>query len=198
MGECDQDDRLLAIAKRRGPLQIVCGGKAHPQDGPGKEAIRRLVAAGTRLGSQIQVVFLANYEVELAQRVVAGGDVWLNTPVPPLEASGTSGMKAAHNGVPSLSVLDGWWCEGHAEGVTGWSIGDGTGSTVEVRDDAGDAEDLYCKLESEIMPMFYGNRAAWTALMRNTISQNAAMFNAHRMFVEYLVRAYREEETFRG
>ncbi|MEK7214703.1 MAG: alpha-glucan family phosphorylase [Chloroflexota bacterium] len=191
-------DRLLAIAKRRGPLQIVCGGKAHPQDGPGKEAIRRLVAAGTRLGSQIQVVFLANYEVELAQRVVAGGDVWLNTPVPPLEASGTSGMKAAHNGVPSLSVLDGWWCEGHAEGVTGWSIGDGTGSTVEVRDDAGDAEDLYCKLESEIMPMFYGNRAAWTALMRNTISQNAAMFNAHRMFVEYLVRAYREEETFRG
>ena len=194
---CDLD-RLLDIAERKGPLQIICGGKAHPQDGPGKDAIRRLVAAGTQLESRIKVVFLTNYEVELAQRVVAGGDVWLNTPVPPMEASGTSGMKAAHNGVPSLSVLDGWWREGHEEGVTGWAIGDGTGSTVDVRDDAGDAEDLYRKLESKIMPLFYGNRAAWSALMGNTISQNAARFNAHRMFLEYLTRAYREEETFRG
>ena len=107
-------------------------------------------------------------------------------------------MKAAHNGVPCLSVLDGWWCEGHAEGGTGGAIGAGTGSTLEVRDDAGDAEDLYRKLESKIMPLFYGNRTAWATLMRSTISQNAAMFNAHRMFLEYLTRAYREEETSRG
>lgn len=187
-------DRLLAIAAAHGPLQIVCGGKAHPKDTPGKEAIRRLVAASGALAGRITMVFLPNYEVELAQKVVAGGDLWLNTPVPPLEASGTSGMKAAHNGVPSMSILDGWWREGHVEGVTGWAIGSGEATTVEARDDDGDAASLYHKLGDVILPLFYGNPAGWGEVMRSTIARNAAQFNAHRMFVEYITRAYREQE----
>src|SRR5215212_7792575 len=115
-------NRLAAIAKAVGPIQVIYAGKAHPRDEGGKDAIRRIVRAARELGGRVSVAYLENYDVSLAKLLV-GGAIWLNTPQRPLEASGTSGMKAAHNGVPSLSVLDGWWIEGHIEGVTGWSIG---------------------------------------------------------------------------
>lgn len=117
-------ERLRHIAATIGPLQVVYAGKAHPRDEGGKELIRRIVRAAASLAPRIKLVYLENYDIELARVLTAGSDLWLNTPQPPLEASGTSGMKAAINGVPSLSVLDGWCIEGHTEGVTGWSIGE--------------------------------------------------------------------------
>jgi starch phosphorylase len=127
------------------------------------------------------------FDWRLARHVLgeaAGCDLWLNTPQRPLEASGTSGMKAAHNGVPSMSVLDGWWREGHIEGVTGWSIGGETG------DDASDALDLYRKLEELIVPMFYEHRPAWIGVMKQAIGINASFFNTHRMVRQYVDHAY--------
>jgi len=120
--------------------------------------------------------------------VCAGVDLWLNTPLPPQEASGTSGMKAALNGVPSLSILDGWWVEGHIEGVTGWAIGhaiEGTG------DRSADAASLYEKLEREILPLYYGRPSAYAAVMRSAIALNGAFFNAQRMVAQYVRNAYR-------
>jgi glycogen phosphorylase len=119
--------------------------------------------------------------------MVAGVDLWLNTPQPPLEASGTSGMKAALNGVPSLSVLDGWWLEGHIEGVTGWSIGPRLGRTD---GDAADAEELYAKLEQSILPTYYQRREAWAAIMQHAIALNGSFFNTHRMVQQYATHAY--------
>jgi len=127
--------------------------------------------------------------------VVAGVDVWLNTPLPPLEASGTSGMKAAHNGVPSFSILDGWWREGHLEGVTGWAIGSPDMDASAAERETSDADSLYTKLQHLILPLFSTDHLEWAALMRNTIAHNAAFFNTQRMFQEYLVRAYKEEEV---
>lgn len=180
--------RLRAVAKRR-PLQIVFAGKAHPKDEPGKSGIRWVLSAARQLGEDLPIVYLDGYDLELALRLVAGVDVWLSTPLRPLEASGTSGMKAAHNGVPSLSVLDGWWREGHVEGVTGWAIGSDqpTGSP---NSDGGDAADLYQKLEHLIAPSFYDNREAWVHIMRQCIALNASFFNTHRMVHQYLMHAY--------
>jgi starch phosphorylase len=181
-------ERLRCIAKVR-PLQILFAGKAHPKDEPGKACIQAIANAAERLGDDLPVVYLAGYDLELAHRLVGGVDLWLNTPLRPLEASGTSGMKAAHNGVPSLSVLDGWWKEGHIEGVTGWSIG---GVSVEPGTDAdrSDAADLYDKLERVILPSFYDARAEWVAIMRHCIALNASFFNTHRMVRQYLLHAY--------
>lgn len=124
--------------------------------------------------------------MELAQRLVAGVDVWLNTPEPPMEASGTSGMKAALNGVPSLSVLDGWWIEGCIEGVTGWAVG-----TPDQPDDRSqDARSLYTKLEGRIVPMFYGDRNRFIEIMRHAIALNGSFFNTQRMLQQYVVKAY--------
>jgi glucan phosphorylase len=131
----------------RGKLAIVFAGKAHPRDEDGKQAIRHIVEVSRRLGGDVPIVWLPGYDVELARSMVSGADVWLNTPLPPLEASGTSGMKAAHNGVPSLSVLDGWWLEGCVEGVTGWGIG----GEHDGRSDTDDAAELYAKLESFVL-----------------------------------------------
>ena len=179
-------DRLLTIAKNVGKLQIVFGGKAHPHDGGGKELIRRIFAARERLGKLVQVVYLENYEMALAHQMVAGVDLWLNNPMKPLEASGTSGMKAAINGVPSFSVLDGWWVEGHVEGVTGWSIGG-----PEAEGDPGrDALDLYIKLERVILPLFYGLPFAYAEVMRSAISLNGSFFNTQRMVRQYVHNAY--------
>jgi starch phosphorylase len=175
--------RLRDLVRRHGRLQLVFSGKAHPRDQPGKELIRRIFAVARELGDEIPVVFLPNYDVVLAQTVTAGVDLWLNTPQRPLEASGTSGMKAAHNGVPSLSVLDGWWLEGHVEGVTGWSIGG-----VDLRSD-GDAADLYAKLET-ILPLFHREPARWIAAMKGAITLNASFFNTHRMVQQYAANAY--------
>lgn len=184
-------DRLRQIAREVGALQFVFAGKAHPKDYGGKDLIRRIFEASRRLRDQIAIVFLENYDVEMARLIVAGVDLWLNTPQRPLEASGTSGMKAAHNGVPSLSVLDGWWVEGHIEGVTGWSVG----SKAAVQSDheainRQDAQDLYRKLREVIAPLFYGNRERWIDVMRNSIALNASYFNTHRMVQQYVTNAY--------
>ncbi len=122
----------------------------------------------------------------MAMKLVAGVDIWLNNPQKPHEASGTSGMKAAHNGVPNLSVLDGWWIEGWIEGYTGWAIG----TLEESSDSKRDAEDLYYKLSSEILPLFYENRHIWVKIMKNAIALNAYYFNTHRMVRFYVTEAY--------
>jgi starch phosphorylase len=137
----------------------------------------------------VPVVFLANYDLEVAKRMTSGVDLWLNTPQPPLEASGTSGMKAALNGIPSLSVLDGWWIEGLIEGVTGWSIGEGSGQPT-AADRTLDALSLYQKLERAILPMFYGNRIYFIDIMRHAIALNGSFFNTQRMLQQYVLRAY--------
>lgn len=184
-------ERLREIARSVGPIQLVFAGKAHPMDFAGKELIRRVVDAARQLRGQVKVAYLANYDMALAMLLIAGADLWLNTPLRPLEASGTSGMKAAHNGVPSLSILDGWWIEGHIEGVTGWSIGAGPNSpSTGPHTDAEDAEDLYQKLHSVVVPMFFSQRERWIDMMRYTIALNASSFNTHRMVQQYAAEAY--------
>lgn len=180
-------ERLKRIAKRVGPLQIIYAGKAHPQDDNGKALIRRIFAAAKTLGATVPVVYLEEYDIALAKLLLAGCDLWLNTPQKPLEASGTSGMKAALNGVPSLSVLDGWWVEGHLEGVTGWSIGD---DAEEMSNDAREAASLYDKLEYVILPMYHQRHAAYTKVMRSAIALNGAFFNAQRMMSQYYLSIY--------
>ena len=182
-------DRLAGIARDVGPIQMVFAGKAHPHDENGKELIRRVFAAAERLRDRVQVVYLENYDMTLAGLLTAGVDLWLNTPQRPLEASGTSGMKAAHNGVPMLSTLDGWWVEGNIEGVTGWSIG-ALASDPKPDADAEDAESLYRKLQDVILPLFYHNRDGWVGVMRHAIALNASFFNTHRMIQQYATNAY--------
>jgi len=179
-------DRLAQMAEKVGPMQIVFGGKAHPQDGGGKELIRRIHRAGEQLKGRITVVYIENYEMAIAAKMVAGVDLWVNNPMKPLEASGTSGMKAAMNGVPSLSVLDGWWIEGHVEGVTGWSIG----SNESEGDQSKDAQDMYLKLERVILPLFYGLPFAYAEVMRSAIALNGSFFNTQRMVEQYVRNAY--------
>jgi starch phosphorylase len=175
--------RLRAIARKQ-PFQVVVSGKAHPQDEVGKQHIAALHAFARELEGSVPVVFVPDYRMDVAQRIVAGVDLWLNTPRPPLEASGTSGMKAALNGVPSLSVLDGWWLEGWEEGVTGWAIGeDGD------HDPARHADALYAKLEEVILPAFR-DRSRWAAIMKSTIAHNGSYFNSHRMIRRYASEAY--------
>jgi starch phosphorylase len=177
-------ERLKAIAGRY-PFQIVLAGKAHPRDEGGKSLIQLLHAHMRDLAGAIPVVFLPDYDMALALTMVSGVDVWLNTPLRPLEASGTSGMKAALNGVPNLSVLDGWWIEGCIEDVTGWAIGDSADSAVD-----GDAASLYQKLEQKVLPLFYENRPGWIAVMKGAIGKNASFFNSHRMMRRYGTEAY--------
>ena len=182
-------NRLLDITRQAGPLQFIFAGKAHPRDQTGKELIKRITAISHQTGSQLAIIYLENYDMELAKLIVSGVDLWLNTPERPLEASGTSGMKAAHNGVPSFSILDGWWVEGHIEGITGWSIGP---KTAEPGPDYNrqDAEDLYQKLNSMIAPLFYRHRKRWVEVMRHSIALNASYFNTHRMVQQYGTNAY--------
>jgi len=176
--------RLKAIARDR-PFQIVMAGKAHPNDEAGKQLIEALHAHMRDLAGEIPMVFLPDYDMALALLMVSGSDVWLNTPLRPLEASGTSGMKAAFNGVPQLSVLDGWWVEGCLEGVTGWAVGDDSPTA-----NGHDAIALYDKLEQVILPLWYDDRPGWTAVMKGAISKNAAYFNSHRMMRRYATEAY--------
>jgi glycogen phosphorylase len=183
--------QLIEIAKKVGPLQFVFAGKAHPKDEPGKEMIRRVIQAGKNLENDVAIVYLQNYDMELAKLITSGVDLWLNTPLRPLEASGTSGMKAAHNGVPSLSVLDGWWIEGHIEGVTGWSIGPGPTELEQSGDvNARDANELYLKLRWMVAPLYCRQRERWIDVMRHTIAINASFFNTQRMVQQYAVNVY--------
>ncbi len=173
-------------------MQIVYAGKAHPKDDAGKLLIQRIFEIREKLKDTIKVVYLSNYNMATALKIVSGVDLWLNTPLRPLEASGTSGMKAAHNGVPNFSVLDGWWIEGHIENFTGWAIGPqpSENKVGESGMDARDAEDLYNKLENIIIPTFKNDRRTWIRIMQNAIGKNAYYFNSHRMMRRYVTEAY--------
>ena len=179
------DPARLAVIAKRWPFQIVLAGKAHPKDRPGKELIEKIHAHARQLSGVIPVVYLANYNMDLALQIVSGVDVWVNTPLPPLEASGTSGMKAAFNAVPNLSVLDGWWIEGCIEGDTGWAIGDSEDPPV-----MDHRISLYEKLEGVVLPLYYQNRDGWINVMKGAIVKNASFFNSHRMMRRYAAEAY--------
>ncbi len=185
--------RLLALHRSAGPIQVIFAGKAHPRDSGGKELIRRIFERIAQLAGELTVVYLEDYDIAAARRMVAGVDLWLNTPQPPLEASGTSGMKAAMNGVPQLSVLDGWWVEGCIENVTGWAIGNGGnggGAGAGVDERAFDAESLYNQLETVILPMYYGKQDCYIDVMRHAIALNGSFFNTERMVDQYVRKAY--------
>jgi starch phosphorylase len=183
--------RLQALTDRVGRIQVIFAGKAHPNDSGGKEIIQRILRAKDSIGPGVTIVFLENYDVQIARLMIAGVDVWLNTPQPPLEASGTSGMKAALNGVPSLSVLDGWWLEGCVEGVTGWAVGDHHISPASGLDrNAFDANSLYSQLEHVVAPLYYRDRPRFIEVMRYAIALNGSFFNTQRMVQQYVLKAY--------
>lgn len=183
-------ERLLKI-NEIGEFQILYAGKAHPKDIPGKNIIKNIIELSKTVHDKIKIVFLKDYNIEMALKLVSGVDIWLNTPLRPREASGTSGMKAAHNGVINFSVLDGWWIEGHIEGITGWSIGPKPlESSLTHINDAIDAEDLYNKLEKIIIPMYYHDKSQWIKIMKNSIGKIAYYFNSHRMMRRYVTEAY--------
>jgi starch phosphorylase len=176
--------RLAEIAKAAGGLQILYAGKAHPQDEPGKALIQQVVEDAAKLSNELlRIVYLENYDWNLGALLTAGVDVWINTPRRPYEASGTSGMKAALNGVPSLSILDGWWIEGCIEGFTGWAIEDGA-------NDAEEANSLYHKLETAVVPLYLAAPERWARLMRNTLAFNGSYFNTNRMVRQYARNSY--------
>ncbi len=185
----DDLERLKRVSSKVGPLQIVYAGKAHPQDQEGKELIKRIFQIKKALSNDIRIAYLENYDMELGKLITAGVDLWLNTPEPPMEASGTSGMKAALNGVPSFSVLDGWWIEGCIEGVTGWAIGQ-NGRQTEKASRPQEAQSLYDKLEWDILPFFYRNRRAFINVMFHAIALNGSFFNTQRMVQQYVLKAY--------
>lgn len=179
-------ERLKWIAQHAGSLQVIFAGKAHPNDEPAKQMIRHVFHMISVLKDAIRMVYLENYEMRWAQLLTSGADLWLNTPHRPYEASGTSGMKAALNGVPSFSVPDGWWIEGHIEGATGWDIGH-----EEIPDVAAEeAGSLYDKLENVILPTFYGRRNVYVEIMRHCIALNGSFFNTQRMLAQYVGNAY--------
>ncbi|MGD0347241.1 MAG: alpha-glucan family phosphorylase [Terracidiphilus sp.] len=181
-------ERLKEIAAKAGGLQILYAGKAHPQDEPGKALIRQVVEEAAKLSNNtLRIVYLENYAWDLGARLTAGVDVWVNTPKRPYEASGTSGMKAAMNGVPSLSILDGWWIEGCIEGFTGWAIEDGA-------NDGEEAHSLYTKLENAVVPLYRDAQDKWARLMKTTLAFNGSYFNTNRMVKQYVRNAYYPEK----
>jgi starch phosphorylase len=187
--------RLREITRNHGAIQIVYAGKAHPHDQRGKELIQYIHRVKQELKDDIKVAYLAEYDMALGRRMTAGVDIWLNTPQPPLEASGTSGMKAAVNGVPSFSILDGWWIEGCIEGATGWSIANGNHNNhrareIAAQDNTLDATNLYKKLEQVILPLFYKQHDRFIDIMRHTIALNGSFFNTERMLNQYVTKAY--------
>jgi starch phosphorylase len=185
------DLEKLKEVNSRGKIQLIFAGKAHPKDEMGKRLIKEIYEFIDRLKGEIEIVYLENYNMEIAGRLTSGVDVWLNTPLPPYEASGTSGMKAAHNGVVNFSVLDGWWIEGCVEGLTGWAIGPSSSQGLNEQDTRKrELADLYNKLEYLIIPKFYQQRDAWIDLMKNSIGKIAYYFNTHRMMRKYATDAY--------
>lgn len=181
--------RLRELSRKAGKLQLVFAGKAHPNDREGKELIRRIFKVRGELLPEIRVVYLPNYNMTMGRLITAGADVWLNTPQPPLEASGTSGMKAALNGVPSLSVLDGWWIEGCIEGITGWAIGENHRLTQMPHDSERDAASLYEKLE-KVLQIYYQAPPQFRNIMLHSIALNGSFFNTQRMMQQYVLKAY--------
>ncbi len=183
-------ERLKSIARQAGAFQVVFAGKAHPGDAVGRETIRKIFRAIEALKGHVRIAYLTNYDWELARLMTAGVDVWLNTPLPPLEASGTSGMKAAVNGVPSLSILDGWWIEGCIEGTTGWAIGEASRTTDPAQITPYDAASLYEKIEHVVIPLYYNERDRFLDVMRHAIALNGAYFTTQRMLLQYVLSAY--------
>jgi starch phosphorylase len=182
-------ERLRHIAEIVGPIQIIFSGKAHPKDFAGKEIIKKIFSIKKNINGNIKIVFIHNYDITIGKMLTSGVDLWVNTPKRPLEASGTSGMKAAHNGVPQFSTLDGWWIEGRIENITGWAIGSRKSNEQQSDDDA-DRKDLYDKLENVIIPKYYHDRDNWIRTMRSCIAINASFFNTNRMMQQYVLNAY--------
>jgi starch phosphorylase len=188
-------DRLREVVAREGDLQVIYAGKAFPGDPRGQEIIHEIHDYADQLDEEITITYLEDYDMEMGAKLTSGVDVWLNNPRRPREASGTSGMKAAFNGVPQFSTVDGWWVEGHIEGETGWAIGpephsDRERRMTDAREDLVDATALYDTLESEILPTYYGDRERWNTIMRNAIAFNGSRYHARRMIEEYLADAY--------
>jgi starch phosphorylase len=185
------DLEKLRKVNRKGKIQLILAGKAHPKDIAGKRIIQEIFDHINKLKDEINIAYLEDYDIRLAGKLVPGVDLWLNTPLPPLEASGTSGMKAAHNGVINFSVLDGWWVEGWIEDVTGWAIGPHPSEVLsEEERTIRELDDLYNKLEYVILPMYYQRRDDWIRLMKNSIGNLAYYFNSHRMMLRYVMEAY--------
>jgi len=182
-------ERLMKIADKFKGIQIIYAGKAHPNDGTGKDIIRKIVNDMKKISLKIKSCYLEDYDIGIAKTLVSGVDLWLNTPQRPMEASGTSGMKAAHNGVPQFSTLDGWWLEGLIENVTGWGIGSHPNNIKETNHQE-DVEDMYTKLEYVILPKFYNERDEWVEIMQHCIAINGSFFNTHRMVQQYVLNAY--------
>jgi len=180
---------LMNIADKVGNIQIIYAGKAHPKDGTGKDTIRKIFSAMKNINGKVKIAYIHNYDMAISKLMTSGVDLWLNTPRRPQEASGTYGMKAAHNGVPQLSTLDGWWIEGRVENITGWAIGTRKSNERE-SDDDNDRNDLYNKLETWIIPKFYNDRDNWIRTMRSCIAINASFFNTNRMIEQYVLNAY--------
>jgi len=185
------DLEKLRKVNRKGKIQLVLAGKAHPKDLAGKRIIQEIFDLINKLKDEINIAYLEDYDIRLAGKLIPGVDLWLNTPLPPLEASGTSGMKAAHNGVINFSVLDGWWIEGWIEDVTGWAIGPHPREVLSDKERTiRELDDLYNKLEYVILPMFYQRRDDWIRMMKNSIGNLAYYFNSHRMMLRYVMEAY--------
>jgi len=183
-------ERLKEVYSKAGPFQIVYAGKAHPKDQQGKELIQRIFQAINALNSEVKIAYLENYDIQLGKLMTSGVDVWVNTPMPPMEASGTSGMKAALNGVPSFSILDGWWIEGCIEGITGWSIGQISRDLEAKRDTNQDVKDLFDKLQNTIIPLYYNQPERFRHIMSHCIALNGSFFNTQRMMQQYVLKAY--------
>lgn len=183
-------ERLKKISADVGDIQLIYAGKAHPKDQGGKELIKRIFQAKESLKKDIRIAYLENYDMVLGKLITSGVDIWLNNPIPPHEASGTSGMKAALNGIPSLSILDGWWIEGCIEGVTGWAINEMPRGSEDKENRSEDANSLYDKLEQIIVPMFYNDRQQFMTIMRHAIALNGSFFNTQRMMQQYVLKAY--------
>lgn len=182
-------NRLKEISEKVGPIQIIYAGKAHPKDGSGKDLIKKIYNVMKTIQGKIKITYIHNYDMTIGKMMTSGVDLWLNTPRRPKEASGTSGMKAAHNGVPQFGTLDGWWLEGCIENITGWSIGPEKAKDEE-SDDRIDQYDLYDKIENWILPKFYSDRDNWIRTMRSCIAINASFFNTNRMIQQYVLNAY--------
>jgi starch phosphorylase len=178
-------DRLESLGAEK--IQVIFSGKAHPKDHEGKEVIRQIVSKSKAMFGKVKIIYLENYNMWLGRMITSGVDVWLNTPLRPNEASGTSGMKATLNGVLNLSVLDGWWAEGCKNGVNGWAVGD-----PEHPDDEKDADHLYFVLENSVIPTFYNDRNKWISMMKEAI-KTGVDFTAHRMIMEYNQKFYQEK-----
>ncbi len=188
-------DRLISIAEKSPGIQLVFSGKAHPQDEPGKANIKRIHEYKKQIESRtdkLKLIYLPDYNMRLGFLITAGVDLWMNTPLRPQEASGTSGMKCTVNGVLNFSILDGWWVEGCIEGITGWAIGDLNPHTEKSLDELAnfDSKNLYDKLEEKIVPEFYQNRGRWVEMLRHNIALNASFFNTHRQMEQYVSKAY--------